>query len=239
MKKIALILLSLMIIIFIAGCTQQPTGQTLVQPQTKYVCPDGSVVNNPNLCSNSTNISNATNPELANNAFACDANCTGSAGQCKEHQCVDGKCTIITLSNCCGNKICEEGENYANCSDCESPYKFERMNGIKSCREEGKVKILEFENETYPVQYYEPILEELKKEFNIELTFHAVAVGYVYNSYAIMNKTTDELAERYKVEGTPTFIINCNIKYIGNKEGYRDINSFRLIFNDTLSGLLI
>lgn len=43
-----LIILSILVLVFIAGCTQ--TGQITAEVKLKYICPDGTTVDNPNTC---------------------------------------------------------------------------------------------------------------------------------------------------------------------------------------------
>jgi hypothetical protein len=46
--------------------------------------------------------------------------CYGTGG-CVEYTCVNGKCAPSRLSNCCGNNVCEETENYSTCPrDCKA-----------------------------------------------------------------------------------------------------------------------
>lgn len=222
-----LIVLGLIAVVLIAGCTQTPTGQAIVQPQTKYVCPDGSVVDNPNLCSNSTNISNTTNPELTNNDFACDANCTGSAGQCKEHQCVDGKCTIITLSNCCGNGVCEPNEMqglYTNCSaDCQT---IVQEDNHASCAESGKISVLVIG--MTPDKYTD----------DTESVLNEAIIGYPVNLTVIRDpkedamsvSPTNPIVMEYSITGFPSVIINCHLYFTGK----RTVDNFKTIFSDLL-----
>jgi|GEM_PF-3651132 hypothetical protein len=45
--------------------------------------------------------------------------CSGNAGTCKTHACIDGSCVLATSTNCCGNQNCETNEDYNTCpSDC-------------------------------------------------------------------------------------------------------------------------
>ncbi len=55
---------------------------------------------------------------------ACDPNaCKGSCGACMEYTCVGNKCVCQSISNCCGNSICEPpNETFVICpADCKTP----------------------------------------------------------------------------------------------------------------------
>ena len=46
--------------------------------------------------------------------------CKDLVETCKQYQCVESKCQIVTLANCCGNGECETGEDWETCpQDCE------------------------------------------------------------------------------------------------------------------------
>jgi len=46
--------------------------------------------------------------------------CQGLIETCKQYQCGEGECQIVTLADCCGNGKCETGENWETCpQDCE------------------------------------------------------------------------------------------------------------------------
>lgn len=45
--------------------------------------------------------------------------CNGTCGTCMEYSCKDNKCLCSKVENCCGNGICERGEDeWSCCIDC-------------------------------------------------------------------------------------------------------------------------
>lgn len=160
--------------------------------------------------------------------------CRGIADICKEYTCVNDKCTIINLADCCGNKMCESNETWTKCNDCEPPYYFERLN-ITSCRENGKVKVIEFgKKDSMPTRFIEPLITELREKYPIEFKFYSFVSGEeLVADFETMEVKTD-LVEKYDLKATPTFIINCNIKREGG-----DKNGFEDLIKDALGGVLV
>ena len=93
MVKIEVCIIALILILFVAGCTQQPTGQDIVnQTLTKYVCPDGSTVDKPELCTGQKTQTQSQQPSCTSNWSCGDWNA-----------CVGGTHTrTCTDSNNCG-----------------------------------------------------------------------------------------------------------------------------------------
>ncbi len=49
----------------------------------------------------------------------CEINNDCPSRECFRYECVDGECVEEVIRDCCGNRICEEGQNYCNCpQDC-------------------------------------------------------------------------------------------------------------------------
>jgi hypothetical protein len=169
---------------------------------------------------------NITETEETNLTSLCNENCTGSAGICKEYKCLEGTCIVITLSNCCGNGVCETNESYGvytNCSeDCKTIV--QEINHT-SCAESGKIKVLVVglvgSQPTYTDDTINAI-NEAKTNYPVELSITRVT----FDSEGANNPTVKE----YYVSGYPTVIINCHLRFTGN----RNVDNFKALFNDLL-----
>ncbi|MDP2864480.1 MAG: hypothetical protein Q8N73_02405 [bacterium] len=81
-------------------------------------CPESCDDRNPctqDFCSPETNYQCKYSPIIG-----ITEGCQGLVETCKQYQCVESECQIVTLANCCGNGECETGEDWETCSqDCE------------------------------------------------------------------------------------------------------------------------
>lgn len=98
--------------------TQNLTEQKkIIQQTVTPICPDCDD-NNPctkDECSAETNYT-CKYTKLRGETEGCKDRIEGT---CSKYTCISGKCIIIDTLDCCGNLICENGENYSNCpKDC-------------------------------------------------------------------------------------------------------------------------
>lgn len=211
----AILLVTLFILIFIAGCTSEQEAQARQMiKENRCAAYNGYLCSGPGDCAL---------PYLDTiDSYCCPIPC-----QTCNQTCDDGAERTEDYCSKATNYECQHNYTY--------PYSFERLD-LPSCREEGKVKITEFGTEnSMPTQYIEPLITELKAKYPIELKFYGYIPSSGHEAYDIEtgeNKTG--LAEQYNLKATPTFIINCNIKREGgNKEG------FETMIQDVLNGILI
>ena len=109
-----------------ARCVHRPI---LVCAHNDGCCPPGCSYLNDNDCK----------PECGNdvceppyeNKCTCPEDCGECEGKCKdepcwEWQCVNDECQCELQENCCGNYVCEEGENFDNCPEdcCQIDYPY-------------------------------------------------------------------------------------------------------------------
>jgi len=99
---------------------------------SQLTCPDGTRVDSLDQCPKCPAICSDDNPctsDYCNSTtnYTCEhqplsgdqLGCLGITGNCKIRTCSNGTCMNKSLSECCGNKICESGEDYNTCqSDC-------------------------------------------------------------------------------------------------------------------------
>jgi len=98
-------------------------------PLAIFKCP--SSCDDENACTydwcNATSNHNCVYSELSGS----QSDCTGPVETCKYYSCSDGACIIMNETNCCGNGVCESGENYITCPpDCT-------LTNKESCEAQG------------------------------------------------------------------------------------------------------
>lgn len=107
--KLTLSLLCCMIMMLAAtGCTQE---------RVKYVCSDGSTVNDANLCPKDANLNTGETVKCSNSGACPNGYCDMSSPEPNDWHCEKGSAP----ESYCGDGNCNpNGENYANCpSDCK------------------------------------------------------------------------------------------------------------------------
>lgn len=79
--------------------------------------------------------------------------CKGDTGKCSLQRCFSGVCEERYVEGCCGNSVCEDGENFADCrEDCRTPLEITRSytTPIETAPkiEEGEITTYTFYNST-------------------------------------------------------------------------------------------
>lgn len=83
-------------------------------PRCPESCDDGSPCTK-DFCSSKTNYQCEYSPIVG-----LIEGCKNLVETCKQYQCVESECQIVSLANCCGNEKCETGEDWETCpQDCE------------------------------------------------------------------------------------------------------------------------
>jgi len=174
----------------------------------------------------STTTIQTTSTSSITTTIPCLGNCTGSAGLCKEYKCLEGTCVIITLSDCCGNDVCEDDEHYGlytNCSkDCPTVVsEIEHQ----SCAESGKIKVLVLGLAGIEPTFTQDLLDVLNQAivgYPVDLTIERFETLEI--------ATNDPLSKEYSTIGFPTTIINCHLKFTGQ----RTVDNFKSLFDALL-----
>jgi len=123
------ILIAVAAALLLVGCTlfggnpqETPTPTATATPLesptgTERQCPSNCDDGNPcttDLCSAVTNFQCAHE-----SLFGPRPGCTGDAGNCSTHSCAEGACGTVPVVPCCGNGVCEAGEDCGTCpADC-------------------------------------------------------------------------------------------------------------------------
>jgi len=83
-------------------------------PRCPESCDDGNPCTK-DFCSSETNYQCEHSPIVGTTE-----GCQDLVETCKQYQCLESECQIVTLADCCGNGKCEAGENWETCpQDCE------------------------------------------------------------------------------------------------------------------------